>query len=51
MVFTGQGILTGAMTTAAAFIAMWEAMGGRARYERRHAWFERHRERFLDALG
>lgn len=34
-----------------AFIEMWRAMGGRARYERRHAWFERHRERFLEALG
>jgi hypothetical protein len=34
-----------------AFIEMWQAMGGRARYERRHAWFDRHRARFLEALG
>jgi hypothetical protein len=34
-----------------AFIEMWEAMGGRARYERRQAWFEAHRGRFADALG
>lgn len=35
----------------AAFIAMWNQMGGQARYDRRQAWFERNRPRFLDALG
>jgi hypothetical protein len=34
-----------------AFIALWEAMGGRARFERRQAWFEQHRARFAAALG
>ncbi len=34
-----------------AFIKMWEQMGGRARYERRQAWFDAHRDRFADALG
>jgi len=34
-----------------AFVAMWDAMGGRARYERRQAWFEGHRARFAAALG
>jgi len=34
-----------------AFIEMWEQMGGRARYERRQAWFEAQRARFADALG
>jgi hypothetical protein len=33
-----------------AFIEMWEAMGGQARYDRRRAWFEKERPRFLDAL-
>jgi hypothetical protein len=33
------------------FVAMWEQMGGQARYDRRLEWFTRHRERFLDALG
>jgi len=35
----------------AAFIEMWETMGGRDRYERRQAFFERHRGQFLAALG
>jgi hypothetical protein len=30
---------------------MWKQMGGGARYERRHDWFERNRARFLDAVG
>jgi aminoglycoside phosphotransferase (APT) family kinase protein len=34
-----------------AFVEMWEMMGGEQRYERRRAWFEGHRGRFLDALG
>ncbi|HXQ60220.1 MAG TPA: aminoglycoside phosphotransferase family protein [Acidimicrobiales bacterium] len=34
-----------------AFIAMSKQMGGPARYERRREWFERNRNRFLDALG
>jgi aminoglycoside phosphotransferase (APT) family kinase protein len=34
-----------------AFTAMWNAMGGNARYERRREWFERHRRQFLDAVG
>jgi len=34
-----------------AFLAMWEEMGGRARYERRQAWFHDHRARFADALN
>ncbi len=33
-----------------AFIAMWEAMGGAARYERRSDWFDANRARFADAL-
>jgi hypothetical protein len=33
------------------FVQMWERMGGEARYERRTAWFQRHRTRFLEALG
>jgi hypothetical protein len=35
----------------AAFVAMWEAMGGQARYDRRAAWFERTRPAFLAALS
>ncbi len=34
-----------------AFAAMWEQMGGAARYERRWRWFQHHRGRFLDELG
>lgn len=34
-----------------AFIAMRDQMGGMERYDRRRAWFEAHRERFLDAAG
>ena len=34
-----------------AFVEMWKTMGGKERYERRYAWFERHRERFLETLG
>lgn len=34
-----------------AFIEMWNEMGGGARYERRHEWFEQHRARFLDTVG
>jgi hypothetical protein len=34
-----------------AFTAMWNAMGGNARYERRRDWFERHRRQFLDVVG
>jgi Phosphotransferase enzyme family len=34
-----------------AFIEMWNQMGGGARYERRHEWFERNRPRFLAAVG
>ena len=33
------------------FVQMWGRMGGEARYERRTAWFQRHRSRFLEALG
>jgi hypothetical protein len=35
----------------AAFVQMWETMGGAARYERRRSWFDQHRQRFLDELG
>jgi hypothetical protein len=35
----------------AAFISMWNQMGGAARYERRRLWFARNHNRFLDALG
>ena len=35
----------------AAFVAMWNTMGGRARYERRQAWFDANRDRFADLLG
>lgn len=34
-----------------AFIDMWNHMGGQARYDRRQEWFDRNRQRFLDALG
>jgi hypothetical protein len=34
-----------------AFIAMWERMGGRVRYERRTAWIQANWERLLDAVG
>lgn len=34
-----------------AFVAMWNQMGGQARDDRRQAWFERSRQRFLDSLG
>ena len=33
------------------FIAMWESMGGMARFDRRRAWFAAHAARFRDALG
>ena len=35
----------------AAFVAMWEAMGGQARHDRRQTWFTAERSRFVDALG
>ena len=35
----------------AAFVEMWETMGGRERYERRRRWFARHRDEFLETLG
>ena len=31
-----------------AFVAMWDAFGGSARYDRRRDWFEANRQRFLD---
>ncbi len=34
-----------------AFVAMWNEMGGQARYDRRYEWFLRNRQRFLDALA
>lgn len=34
-----------------AFIAMWEAMGGQERYDRRRRWFHAERDRFAAALG
>ncbi|HKY15172.1 MAG TPA: phosphotransferase [Microthrixaceae bacterium] len=34
----------------AAFVEMWEAMGGQERYDRRRDWFAMERYRFLDAL-
>lgn len=33
-----------------AFVAMWDAMGGQERYDRRRAWFEAERPRFLTTL-
>jgi aminoglycoside phosphotransferase (APT) family kinase protein len=33
------------------FTAMWESMGGMARFDRRRAWFTVHAARFRDALG
>ena len=33
-----------------AFVAMWEATGGQARYDRRQAWFQAERAHFLDTL-
>jgi Phosphotransferase enzyme family len=54
----GEAIATGGAFVARrvaegnpAFIAMWNQMGGQARYDRRTEWFERNRSRFLDALG
>jgi hypothetical protein len=34
-----------------AFVEMWNTMGGQERYDRRKAWFDEHRDRFVDALG
>jgi hypothetical protein len=34
-----------------AFVAMWNTMGGQERYDRRRAWFDEHRARFVDTLG
>lgn len=34
-----------------AFIEMWDAMGGQARYDRRRNWFAANRDRFAAALG
>ena len=34
-----------------AFVEMYQAMGGRARYDRRRRWFAARRDRFLAALG
>lgn len=34
-----------------AFVEMWEKMGGEARFERRARWFERERDRFVEALA
>ena len=34
----------------AAFTRMWNETGGAERYDRRHDWFETHRQRFIDAL-
>ena len=33
------------------FVAMWESMGGMARFDRRREWFAAHAARFRDALG
>ena len=33
-----------------AFIEMWEAIGGQARFDRRRRWFAAERNRFIDAL-
>lgn len=35
----------------AAFVAMWNEMGGQERYDRRIEWFRRNRQRFVDALA
>ena len=34
-----------------AFIAMWNQMGGQARYDRRRDWFVQNRSRFIAAVG
>jgi Phosphotransferase enzyme family len=34
-----------------AFTAMWEAMGGEARYDRRHRWFESRLDEFVHGVG
>lgn len=34
-----------------AFVEMWEAMGGMARFDERREWFAAHRAELLDALG
>jgi hypothetical protein len=34
-----------------AFVAMWNDMGGQARYDRRNEWFRRNQQRFVDALS
>ena len=35
----------------AAFMAMWDDMGGMARYDRRRAWWDEHRPAFVAAMG
>jgi Phosphotransferase enzyme family len=32
------------------FVAMWDAMGGQERYDRRRRWYERHRAGFVEAM-
>ncbi len=33
------------------FVEMWNALGGRARHDRRRAWFAEHRDRLAEAIG
>jgi hypothetical protein len=47
----GAGAVVRVEAGEAAFVAMWEAMGGQARHDRRATWFERTRPAFLAALS
>ena len=47
----GEFVLRRVEAGDANFIAMWEAMGGRARFDRRRAWFTDHAARLRAALG
>lgn len=53
MRFAGRGEFVRRRVEAgeAAFIEMWEAMGGQERYDRRQEWFAVNRDRFLAVLS
>jgi hypothetical protein len=46
----GQFVLRRVQAGDPNFIAMWEAMGGMERFDRRRAWFAQERDRFVGAL-
>ncbi len=47
----GQFVLRRVQAGDPNFIAMWNAMGGMERFDRRRQWFAAHRDQFLAALG